>query len=104
MSYSVRADNLGSLLRPRYLLDAREQNLTREQLREVEDRAIVEALQLQEETGLPMVTDGEYRRRFFFSTIEVLFDGIDPMGFTRHHRDTDGVQHALRTPTPVSRL
>ena len=104
MSYSVRADNLGSFLRPRYLLDAREQNLPREQLREVEDRAIVEVLQLQEEIGLPVVTDGEFRRRFFFSTIEVLFDGIDPMGFTRHHMDKDGVQHALQTPTPVSRL
>ena len=54
--------------------------------------------------GLTVVTDGEYRRRFFFSTIEVLYDGIDPTGFIRHHQDFEGVQHELRTPTPVARL
>ena len=75
-----------------------------DELRPLEDRAILEALALQEEVGLPVVTDGEYRRRFFFSTIEVLFDGIDPTGFVRHHQDFEGVQHELRTPTPVARL
>ena len=101
---TVRADNLGSLLRPPYLLEARHDGLTPDQLREVEDRAIEEAIQLQEDAGLPIVTDGEYRRRFFFSTVEVLLDGIDPLGFVRHHRDAEGVQHELRTPTPVARL
>jgi 5-methyltetrahydropteroyltriglutamate--homocysteine methyltransferase len=101
---TVRADNLGSLLRPPYLLDARHDSLAPEQLREVEDRAIEEVIRLQEDVGLPVVTDGEYRRRFFFSTVEVLLEGIDPLGFVRHHRDADGVQHELRTPTPVARL
>jgi 5-methyltetrahydropteroyltriglutamate--homocysteine methyltransferase len=104
MPSTVRADNLGSLLRPAYLLEARGAELPADELRAVEDRAIVEALELQEEIGLPVVTDGEYRRRFFFSTIEVLFDGIDPTGYVRHHQDFEGVQHELRTPTPVSRL
>jgi methionine synthase II (cobalamin-independent) len=101
---TVRADNLGSLLRPPYLLDARHDSLAPEQLREVEDRAIEEAIRLQEDVGLPVVTDGEYRRRFFFSTVEVLLEGIDPLGFVRHHRDEEGNQHELRTPTPVARL
>ena len=100
----MRADNLGSLLRPPYLLAARSSELPAEELRAIEDRAIVEALALQEDVGLTVVTDGEYRRRFFFSTIEVLFDGIDPTGFVRHHQDFEGVQHELRTPTPVERL
>jgi methionine synthase II (cobalamin-independent) len=100
----VRADNLGSLLRPQYLLDARSRDLPAAELRAVEDRAVAEAVQLQEEAGLPVVTDGEYRRRFFFSTVEELFDGIDPEGFVRHHRDREGVQHELRTPCPVARL
>ncbi|MFN8221629.1 MAG: cobalamin-independent methionine synthase II family protein [Gaiellales bacterium] len=100
----IRADNLGSLLRPPYLLDARHEDVSPEELREIEDRAIVEALKLQEDVGLPVVTDGEYRRRFFFSTVEVLYDGIDPTGFVRHHQDFEGVQHELRTPTPVARL
>jgi 5-methyltetrahydropteroyltriglutamate--homocysteine methyltransferase len=100
----MRADNLGSLLRPAYLLEARGQDLPDDELVAVEDKAILEALALQEEVGLTVVTDGEYRRRFFFSTIEVLFDGIDPTGFIRHHQDFEGVQHELRTPTPVARL
>jgi 5-methyltetrahydropteroyltriglutamate--homocysteine methyltransferase len=104
MADAVRADNLGSLLRPSYLLEARAQDLPREELEAIEDRAVDEALALQEAAGLPIVTDGEYRRRFFFSTIEVLVDGIDPTGFIRHHRDEAGVEHELRTPTPVARL
>lgn len=104
MSDTVRADNLGSLLRPTYLLEARAQDLPADELRAIEDRAILEAIKLQEDAGLPVVTDGEYRRRFFFSTIEVLVDGIDPQGYVRHHRDEEGVQHELRTPTPVDRL
>ena len=100
----MRADNLGSLLRPPYLLEARGQDLPDDELAAVEDRAIRDAIALQEEVGLTVVTDGEYRRRFFFSTIEVLFDGIDPTGFIRHHQDFEGVQHELRTPTPVARL
>jgi 5-methyltetrahydropteroyltriglutamate--homocysteine methyltransferase len=100
----LRADNLGSLLRPPYLLEARHADLPPDELRPLEDRAILEALRLQEDVGLEVVTDGEFRRRFFFSTIEVLYDGIDPTGFVRHHRDFDGVQHELRTPTPTARL
>ncbi len=104
MTASVRADNLGSLLRPRYLLEARAGSLPPDALRAVEDRAIVEAIALQESVGLPVVTDGEYRRRFFFSTVEELFDGLDPEGYVRYHRDWDGAQHELRTPCPVARL
>ncbi len=100
----LHADNVGSLLRPAFLLEARRSDMARADLRLAEDRAIEEAIVLQEDVGLPVITDGEYRRRFFFSTIEVLYDGIDPMGFVRHHQDFDGVQHELRTPTPVARL
>jgi 5-methyltetrahydropteroyltriglutamate--homocysteine methyltransferase len=100
----VRADNVGSLLRPDYLLEARAKGLPADELRAVEDRAIEEVLRLQEDAGLPVVTDGEYRRRFFFSTVEVLVDGIEPEGFIRHHQDEQGVQHELRTPTPIARL
>jgi 5-methyltetrahydropteroyltriglutamate--homocysteine methyltransferase len=100
----LRADNVGSLLRPDYLLEARAKGLPADELRAVEDRAIEEVLRLQEDAGLQVVTDGEYRRRFFFSTIEVLVDGIEPEGFVRHHQDEQGNAHELRTPTPIARL
>ena len=100
----VRADNLGSFLRPDYLLEARAADLPADELRKVEDRAIEEVIAFQEELGLPVVTDGEYRRRFFFSTVEVLVEGIDPYGYVRHHRNEAGEEQELRTPTPVARL
>jgi 5-methyltetrahydropteroyltriglutamate--homocysteine methyltransferase len=64
-----RADHVGSFLRPKYLLDAREQHargeIAAEQLRAVEDRAIAEIVAFQESTGLRSITDGEFRRTYF---------------------------------------
>ena len=61
-----RADHVGSLLRPRALLEAREAyrngGLSAAQLRDAEDRAIREVVRLQEDLGLQAVTDGEFRR------------------------------------------
>ena len=65
-----RADHVGSFLRPKYLLDAREQffvqkSITAEQLRAVEDKAITEIVQFQQDVGLQSITDGEFRRTYF---------------------------------------
>lgn len=61
-----RGDHVGSLLRPPYLLDAREQakrgDIEPAQLRELEDRAVREVIALQEDVGLRGITDGEMRR------------------------------------------
>jgi 5-methyltetrahydropteroyltriglutamate--homocysteine methyltransferase len=61
-----RADHVGSLLRPKPLLEARdtlrEGRLAAEELRRREDGAIAEAVRMQEEIGLQGVTDGEFRR------------------------------------------
>ena len=57
---------MGSLLRPPRLLEAHaaqaEGRLTESALREVEDEAILAALAMQRETGISVVSDGEYRR------------------------------------------
>jgi 5-methyltetrahydropteroyltriglutamate--homocysteine methyltransferase len=77
MNPPFRAEHVGSLLRPKALLDARaaaEGNqyravsgpLTYAGLSEIEDAAIREAVRLQEGVGLPVVTDGEFRRRSWF--------------------------------------
>ncbi len=64
-----RADHVGSLLRPKFLLEARaaaaKGQISPVQLREVEDRAIENAIRLQEDVGLKSVTDGEFRRTYF---------------------------------------
>jgi 5-methyltetrahydropteroyltriglutamate--homocysteine methyltransferase len=64
-----RADHVGSFLRPRYLLDARDRFAREEispvELRKVEDRAITEVVKMQEDAGLQSITDGEFRRTYF---------------------------------------
>ena len=64
-----RADHVGSFLRPKYLIDARERKargeITAAELREVEDRAITEVVKMQEDAGLQSITDGEFRRTYF---------------------------------------
>jgi 5-methyltetrahydropteroyltriglutamate--homocysteine methyltransferase len=61
-----RADHVGSLLRPRALLQARDDAgrgaISLDDLRAAEDEAIRDAVRMQEEIGLRSVTDGEFRR------------------------------------------
>jgi 5-methyltetrahydropteroyltriglutamate--homocysteine methyltransferase len=61
-----RADHVGSLLRPRALLQAREDTargaISPDDLRAIEDDAIRDAIRMQEDIGLRSVTDGEFRR------------------------------------------
>lgn len=65
-----RADHVGSFLRPKFLLDARDQffnqkSISAEQLRAVEDKAITEIVKFQQDVGLQSITDGEFRRTYF---------------------------------------
>src|SRR5919199_4476233 len=78
----ARAETVGSLLRPAYLLEARAQYRagTRSEaaLVEVEDRAVREAIALQESVGLDVITDGEHRRLSWISTVPLLQDTLHP--------------------------
>ncbi|MEJ5991798.1 5-methyltetrahydropteroyltriglutamate--homocysteine S-methyltransferase [Ramlibacter sp. PS3R-8] len=69
MQLPARYDHVGSFLRPQYLLEARAQkargDITPQQLREVEDKAITEIVKFQQDVGLKSVTDGEFRRTYF---------------------------------------
>ncbi|TFY96398.1 5-methyltetrahydropteroyltriglutamate--homocysteine S-methyltransferase [Ramlibacter rhizophilus] len=69
MHLPARYDHVGSFLRPKYLLDARERKargeISPEQLREVEDKAIAEIVKFQQDVGLKSITDGEFRRTYF---------------------------------------
>jgi 5-methyltetrahydropteroyltriglutamate--homocysteine methyltransferase len=64
-----RADHVGSLLRPKSVLDAREQfasgAITAAEKRAVEDAAIADAVRQVEATGMRSITDGEFRRTWF---------------------------------------
>src|SRR3984957_12630560 len=62
-----RADHVGSLLRPKEVLQAGEEfatgGISAEQLAQVEDAAIRDAIRMQGEVGLKSATDGEMRRQ-----------------------------------------
>ena len=64
-----RADHVGSWLRPQRLKHARDcfqrNEISRDQLRAIEDDAIREVVGRQESIGLQSITDGEFRRTFF---------------------------------------
>jgi len=75
-----RADQVGSLLRPEELKRARadykDNKISIEQLRAVEDRSIRKVISLQESAGLQSVTDGEFRRAFWHVDFLTGFEGI----------------------------
>jgi 5-methyltetrahydropteroyltriglutamate--homocysteine methyltransferase len=92
-----RAEHVGSLLRPKRLLDAISEvssfslddarptdasldfaGVDREALREIEDECIREAVAKQEAAGLDCVTDGEFRRVFFMGSFDQAVRGFAP--------------------------
>lgn len=108
-----RADQVGSLLRPERLKQARERLLgpqTSDQhlgphdnaeLRDIEDDCIREVVRLQERAGLKAVTDGEFRRRSWWLDMIMNWDGVaaDRTGTTEMTwRSSDGARK------PFSRL
>ncbi|MEP7056777.1 MAG: 5-methyltetrahydropteroyltriglutamate--homocysteine S-methyltransferase [Caldimonas sp.] len=80
MNAPYRADQVGSLLRPDWLAQARrrarEEALDSAELKAIEDRAIVEAVRHQEAIGLESVTDGEFRRDWWHLDFLARLDGV----------------------------
>ncbi len=80
MTSTYRADQVGSLLRPAELLEARRSKLPSDELRALEDRHILRVFEKQKEVGLDIITDGEYRRSNFMSDFTDAVDGFDFRG------------------------
>ena len=76
----IRADQVGSLLRPPELVQAWGQvfagQLAPDRLAEIEDRAIDAALEGQERTGIEVYTDGEFRRIVYLTSLVQASDGF----------------------------
>ena len=79
-----RADQVGSLLRPLHLKEARARfqrnEVTHEELRALEDEAIRDVVKKQEAVGLQGVTDGEFRRTFFHIDFLQKLEGVAVSG------------------------
>src|ERR1700694_4915290 len=77
---AYHADHVGSLLRSSDLLTAREDaaagRISRARFKAIEDRAVEDALRLQERVGLPVITDGEQRRLSFQSRFAESVSGL----------------------------
>ena len=76
----ARADVVGSLLRPEYLTKAKDQmregDIDLEELHRLEDRAVIEAIELQESAGIQAISDGEMRRNTWIAFIPLLEDPL----------------------------
>jgi 5-methyltetrahydropteroyltriglutamate--homocysteine methyltransferase len=104
---TARADHVGSLLRPSDLLDARAKHAAGEldppAFKAIEDRAVLDVIRLQEDAGLPVVTDGELRRESFQSELVAAVDGfagvtIDAWLWGAWHSDELGDKTVDRPP------
>ncbi|HEU5155846.1 MAG TPA: cobalamin-independent methionine synthase II family protein [Streptosporangiaceae bacterium] len=88
MTMVYHADVIGSLLRPAYLLNARERyeagRLSAAKYKEIEDRAVDEAIALQEGAGLDVINDGELRRHSFIDQLTEAVEGLTPDPATDH--------------------
>ena len=77
---TIRADVVGSLLRPPELLESQKRyaagELSAPEFKRDEDRAVDRAIGLQERAGLPVVTDGEMRRESFQSQLVEAVEGF----------------------------
>jgi 5-methyltetrahydropteroyltriglutamate--homocysteine methyltransferase len=73
---SYRAEQVGSLLRPAELLEARARRIPLDELRAAEDRAIAAALAKQRSIGLDVLTDGELRRGSWLTDMADAVDGF----------------------------
>jgi len=104
-----RSDIVGSLLRPASLLEARQKHeqgeLTAAEFKFIEDRAVRDAVALQQDAGLDVVTDGEMRRYAFFGHLVEALEGFDKYGgWSITFHDTEGHDSTVQRPVVVDKL
>src|SRR5262245_63068706 len=106
---AIRSDVVGSLLRPERLKEARRRwetgQISAAELNQVEDRAVDEAVRLQESAGLDVDTDGEFRRYAFFGHLIDALDGFDKLGgWAIPFRNEAGEELVFKRPVVVEKL
>ena len=105
-----RADHVGSLLRPGYLLEARNNfnkgEISAVQLRKIEDDAIRRAVKRQEDVGLKSITDGEFRRRSWHMDFICRIGGVTSAGtqLRPFQNETGAVKNEIDLPKVIGKL
>src|SRR5262249_6449676 len=102
----IRVDHTGALRAPKRLRDAAEANrrgeLPKEALDRLREEVIADLIHTQERIGLPVVTDGELRRKNFQDSFYAAVDGFDSAGSDRSSGENVSEKPFTRT-TPVGR-
>src|SRR5438045_4132788 len=106
---TFHSEVVGSLLRPSYLVEARKQfesgQMSAADFKAVEDRAVNEAIALQEVAGIDVITDGEMRRYAFYGHLIDALAGFDKYGgWAIPFRDETGEELVLKRPVVVEKL
>ncbi len=109
MMPAFRSDTVGSLLRPAYLKEARarlaEGAISDAEFKQIEDRAVDEAIALQVAAGLDVISDGEMRRYAFYGHLIDCVEGFDKFGgWAIPFHDEQGNEVIVKRPVVVSRL
>ncbi|HEY3076991.1 MAG TPA: 5-methyltetrahydropteroyltriglutamate--homocysteine S-methyltransferase [Burkholderiales bacterium] len=103
-----RADHIGSLLRPKKLREAFRRHslgeLPADALRAAQDESIREVIQLQEECGLPVVTDGEFRRVSYWEKFVRLTTGLEVRNAVFRFHDAHGHESEFTAPYVRARV
>jgi 5-methyltetrahydropteroyltriglutamate--homocysteine methyltransferase len=99
-----RADVVGSMLRPRALIEARDAfragTLDEDSHRAAQDAAVDEALRIQEAAGVDVATDGEMRRDIFFDFFVTGAEGLTlGDGWVVNFQDAEG-HDTMTVPIP----
>jgi 5-methyltetrahydropteroyltriglutamate--homocysteine methyltransferase len=103
---TIRTDVVGSLLRPDYLKDARQKlddgMVAADAFQKLEDKAVGEAIALQESVGLDVLTDGEMRRLNFQESFGAAVEGFDAGASKLHtyERRVEGAAPGQRWEIP----
>jgi 5-methyltetrahydropteroyltriglutamate--homocysteine methyltransferase len=92
-----RADHVGSLLRPKKLREAF-RNLSGAEIRAVQDECIREVVKLQQECGLHVVTDGEFRRISYWEKFVRLTRGLEVRDAVFTFHDAEGHESKFTAP------
>jgi len=105
----VKSEVIGSLLRPPYLAEARrryeQDEITAADFKRLEDRAVDEAIEIQTQAGIDVITDGEMRRYAFYGHLIDSLDGFDKFGgWGIEFRDETGEKLRLQRPVVVEKL
>jgi 5-methyltetrahydropteroyltriglutamate--homocysteine methyltransferase len=102
-----RADHVGSFLRPEALKEARAKReqgaITAADLEEIEDREIEKVIKRQEDVGLELATDGEFRRSWWHFDFFGMLDGVE-IYEADHGIQFQGVQTKPRSVRIVGKI